>query len=582
MESENFFQQSTNTQKNKKTNTNINTNTNTNTNPDRTREPDPKKDTNIEFKTKKSNKKAESKEENRSKHNGSNKNEIYDLFEKFFPIDLVYSWVNGSDPVHKNLLDANIEESKEFYNNYVCKENKKKNCLPVYPSLNRYMENNELRYSIRSVEMYMPWIRNIYIITNSQIPSWLNLDNPRIRLITLEEFYPYPEVLPVFSSTRIENYLHLLPGLSKYFLYMNDDFFLVNPVHISDFIFPNGTYILRRGNYLPESDLKKSKRQNMKCLSNYRDVHTASKKHVDELFDKAYGERRRRFIPHTPQFFNKEILERMHEKFYREYEKDRYKKFRHNNDMQLFFANSYFIEEELEFDFDHFWANYIDLNKNGAVDRKELWKFRNLLERLENNTTVNFNLNDNFNFGCKADISLKDYVSLSKHGKWSYHQLQNFQKNLHFTKLNLTKQNQFLNKLFSCIDPKYTRGAPLKQDLLKPKCLKSCAYLSNSLSKTFGRIKYSSVIKPQIDIYLGIGPKLNPMDKWFQYLTYKKYTGDLKEKFLCLNDHRNYNLTEDNIVINKHLFSFLHYFYPTPSQFELPTDKINKKLRLDY
>ena len=39
----------------------------------------------------------------------------------------------------------------------------------------------ELRYSLRSVEKYAPWVRNIYIVTNGQIPYWLDLSHPRIR-----------------------------------------------------------------------------------------------------------------------------------------------------------------------------------------------------------------------------------------------------------------------------------------------------------------------------------------------------------------------------------------------------------------
>ena len=42
----------------------------------------------------------------------------------------------------------------------------------------------ELRYSLRSLEMFAPWIRHVYIVTNGQIPYWLNLDNPRLTLIT--------------------------------------------------------------------------------------------------------------------------------------------------------------------------------------------------------------------------------------------------------------------------------------------------------------------------------------------------------------------------------------------------------------
>ena len=43
-----------------------------------------------------------------------------------------------------------------------------------------------MRYSLRSLEQNAPWIRHVYIVTNGQIPSWLNLDNQRISIITHE------------------------------------------------------------------------------------------------------------------------------------------------------------------------------------------------------------------------------------------------------------------------------------------------------------------------------------------------------------------------------------------------------------
>lgn len=51
-------------------------------------------------------------------------------------------------------------------------------------SKNRFFDNDELKYSLRSLHQYAPWIRYIYIVTNGQIPRWLNLEHPKIRIIT--------------------------------------------------------------------------------------------------------------------------------------------------------------------------------------------------------------------------------------------------------------------------------------------------------------------------------------------------------------------------------------------------------------
>lgn len=44
----------------------------------------------------------------------------------------------------------------------------------------------ELRYSLRSIEKFAPWIRHVFVVTNGQIPYWLNLDCPRISIVTHE------------------------------------------------------------------------------------------------------------------------------------------------------------------------------------------------------------------------------------------------------------------------------------------------------------------------------------------------------------------------------------------------------------
>ncbi len=51
-------------------------------------------------------------------------------------------------------------------------------------SANRFEDNEELRYSLRSIERHAPWVRHVYIVTNGQIPSWLNLDSPRMTIVT--------------------------------------------------------------------------------------------------------------------------------------------------------------------------------------------------------------------------------------------------------------------------------------------------------------------------------------------------------------------------------------------------------------
>ena len=102
-------------------------------------------------------------------------------------------------------------------------------------SASRFADNQELKYSLRSIEKHAPWVRNVFIVTNGQIPFWLDLDNPRIKIVTHAELFPNASHLPTFSSPAIESHLHRIPGLSQKFIYMNDDVMFADDVWPDDF-----------------------------------------------------------------------------------------------------------------------------------------------------------------------------------------------------------------------------------------------------------------------------------------------------------------------------------------------------------
>ncbi|XP_011302956.1 N-acetylglucosamine-1-phosphotransferase subunits alpha/beta [Fopius arisanus] len=134
------------------------------------------------------------------------------------PIDVVYTWVNGSDPKFIDNLKKYVPVSN------------------VNSAASRFNDKDELRYSLRSLEMYAPWVRHVYIVTNGQIPNWLDMDNPRMTLVTHNDIFPNKSHLPTFSSPAIESHIHKIPGLSDKFLYFNDDVLLGSEVWPEDFV----------------------------------------------------------------------------------------------------------------------------------------------------------------------------------------------------------------------------------------------------------------------------------------------------------------------------------------------------------
>ncbi|XP_075250719.1 N-acetylglucosamine-1-phosphotransferase subunits alpha/beta-like isoform X2 [Convolutriloba macropyga] len=119
---------------------------------------------------------------------------------------------------------------------------------PEWLSPSRFADNEELRYSLRSVEKFAPWIRHIFIVTNGQIPAWMNLESPRLTIVKHEEIFPSgEEYLPTFSSPAIEAQLHKIPGLSQHFLYFNDDVMLGKPIYPQDFFTHQSGYKIYPG-----------------------------------------------------------------------------------------------------------------------------------------------------------------------------------------------------------------------------------------------------------------------------------------------------------------------------------------------
>ena len=83
------------------------------------------------------------------------------------------------------------------------------------------MRAHELIYAIRSIVTFAPWIRHIFIVTNGQIPIWLNTEDHRISIVTHEDIFPSKDDLPTFNSMAIEVHLHRIPGL-RYLLKFED------------------------------------------------------------------------------------------------------------------------------------------------------------------------------------------------------------------------------------------------------------------------------------------------------------------------------------------------------------------------
>ena len=128
-----------------------------------------------------------------------------------FPIDVVYTWVDGDDPAWRERRDEAASVSSRVTVDGGADE--------------RFRTFDELRYSLRSVWQYVPHVRHVYVVTDRQRPSWLDGDHPMLSIVDHRDVFDDPSVLPTFNSHAIETQLHHVEGLCEHYLYLNDDVF---------------------------------------------------------------------------------------------------------------------------------------------------------------------------------------------------------------------------------------------------------------------------------------------------------------------------------------------------------------------
>ncbi len=281
-------------------------------------------------------------------------------------IDLVYTWVDGNDTKWQ-------EEKSKWEQELNFPDSALNKC--------RYIDNEELRYSLRSVYYNAPWINKIYIITNGQIPKWLDISHPKIQIINHSEIMPY-EALPTFNSEAIETCLANIDGLSEYFIYANDDFFVYKQVAEDFFFNSKGEPILR---LVPQNWKERNYIKNLYCYNiNY------SIKLVANKFGKEYHYE----ICHNIMPYRKSYFLACRECFKEYFEKTTFAKFRQKDSVQRIIIDLYTLAiGRGELKTSKMRSKYFKIETAyiGLSDRKKMKK------RLKINSPTLFCINDNEN-----------------------------------------------------------------------------------------------------------------------------------------------------------------------------------------
>ena len=199
-------------------------------------------------------------------------------------IPIVYLWVDGSD-----------------------KEYKKKYSLLVN---SRNRDNDDLKYSLRSLETYMPWWKGkLYIVTDNQRPYWL-MDDDNIIIVDHKDIIP-EEHLPSFNTHFIHRYLHNIKGIEDNFLLFDDDFIINDSVEPVDFL-KDGILINKFNDSIIYPDKLKdlNVRSNLWKASVFQTMNILKEK-LDSNFDKYY-------LNHSPYVLSKKSMMECDELFKKE------------------------------------------------------------------------------------------------------------------------------------------------------------------------------------------------------------------------------------------------------------------------
>jgi hypothetical protein len=226
-----------------------------------------------------------------------------------FDIDVVFSWVDGNDVEYQRARAQRMQ-------GVVVGEGDAADA--------RFRQVDELKYALRSVYLFAPWVRNIFIATDSPRPAWLD-DHPRVRLMRSEDFFSDPSVLPTHNSQAVESQLHNIPGLSEYFLYSNDDMFFGRPVQPSMFFSPGGV------TKFIEADTRIGLGASDPSRSGFENAARVNR----DLVKKKFGHVITRHLEHTPAPLRKSVMAHLESVFPDEFRRTAASRFRSKTDISV-------------------------------------------------------------------------------------------------------------------------------------------------------------------------------------------------------------------------------------------------------
>ncbi|XP_008196078.2 N-acetylglucosamine-1-phosphotransferase subunits alpha/beta [Tribolium castaneum] len=496
------------------------------------------------------------------------------------PIDVVYTWVNGSDPRFVENLKYYVRKCDSWID------------------FSRYDDKNELLFSLRSLEKYAPWVRHVFIVTNGQIPSWLNLDYEGVSLVTHEEIFEDKFNVPSFSSPAIEMHLHRIPGLSKRFIYFNDDIFLHAPLFPDDFYSQSRGFLIYLSTLLPPCSPECSWLfvadghcdnvcNNPNCQLDGGDCDTNPKtSHGDVIIDDYDLEN----ITYSAQNFSQnlaqiekinisQLIQQHNRKILLLDKLKRHKTRKKSVKIVDPYTASLQHTNRILNDFYGFSVRKVPAHAPIMIDRDIMNEMQRKFEKHFAKTARNrLRSVDDVQFAFSyyyyiihekiiADIDqIFDNFDTDLSGMWSQSEIRAAMTKLYDLPLNDEAFQHFASILMNCSNSDF---------IVTKSFVQKCPTLAQILQTQFAtqhRFKFELI---------------KDSDK--RFVTFKMLNSNLTQvinqlddvlrnerKFVCLNDNLDHSQTTNNEIIKRLMFDFYTSLFPVPSKFELPQKYKNR------
>lgn len=241
--------------------------------------------------------------------------------EVAFPIDAVFTWVDGADPAWQARRDQflpNHNNSAKSHDDGAGPE--------------RFLSRDEIYYAVAAARKNLPWLRRIVVVTDGQRHERISAQFPDVEFVDHREIFPDPGVLPVFNSHAIEACIHRIPDLAEHFIYFNDDMIVAQPLSPADLFAGNGVARFFASPLTIDFVAHESTEPHLLAAANNR-----------RLLARDFDVQIAHSMLHTPYPHRRSVLEEMEHRYASDFERTRASRFRVGDDVSVLssFAQHY-------------------------------------------------------------------------------------------------------------------------------------------------------------------------------------------------------------------------------------------------